>query len=109
MVLVDRHPLDDRIGFGLEDLDWSQSSATSRTSRSRAIEEQDNYVIRSVPGKKWAFEVERKNDPKGRRTYSVRYDAERSRGWCSCLGFKFNTTNGNGPCVHLWLLKLAND
>lgn len=101
MALVERHPLDDRIGFGLEDLDWTLSSGTSQ---SRAFDEQDNYAIKSVPGKKWAFEVRRNNDSK--RIYSVRYDADRGRGWCSCYGFKFHTERGKGPCVHLWLLKI---
>lgn len=109
MTLVERHPLDDRLGFGLVPLNWNlaESDKTSRTSRDRAHQERGNYEVEAVKGKKWAFEVRRRGNEQ--RHYSVRYDAQGNRGWCSCLGFRFQTVQKEkGPCPHLWLVRLLH-
>jgi hypothetical protein len=101
MALVKRHPLDDRVGFGLVRLEWAQGD----TSRGRAYQERDNYIVKPTTEARGAFEVWRDGDPN--RRYSVRYDSARDRGWCSCPGFVFQTRAGKGPCVHCWLVKLS--
>lgn len=95
MAIVSRHPLDERLGFDLVPIDWSQAGSSGEKARSEAHE----YQLTSQGPTK--FIVARRHDDV--RRYNVELSRDGRRGWCSCEAFIFKTKRGKGPCVHLCL------
>lgn len=99
MTLVQRDSLDDRLGVGFEALTWDYGDPSHRG----AADEAHLYEVRTE--RPMVYQVRRRGGDR-KRFYSVRYRADNHTGWCSCLGFRFKTQDGRGPCRHLWLVRL---